>query len=83
MADTPINPDREQQRRDNIVSREQSGLEPRPEDLEGLEARDNREGREVRDERNDQDAAESGGAPGVARLDDGEGDREGDAGGRD
>lgn len=37
MADGPINPDREQQRKDNIVSRRQSGLEPRPEDLEGLE----------------------------------------------
>lgn len=33
MADRPINPDREQQRRDNIASRRQSGLEPRPEDL--------------------------------------------------
>lgn len=37
MADGPINPDREQQRRDNIVSRRQSGLEPRPEDLEDLD----------------------------------------------
>lgn len=34
MAERPINPDREQQRRDNLVSRRQSGLEPRPEDLE-------------------------------------------------
>lgn len=34
MADGPINPDREQQRRDNVVSRRQSGLEPRPEDVE-------------------------------------------------
>lgn len=38
MADRPINPDREQQRRDNIVSRRQSGLEPRPEDLKETEA---------------------------------------------
>lgn len=38
MADGPINPDREQQRKDNIASRKQSGLEPRPEDLQEKQA---------------------------------------------
>lgn len=33
MPGGPINPDREQQRADNIASRRQSGLEPRPRDL--------------------------------------------------
>ena len=34
MSEGPINPDREQQRADNIASRRQSGLEPMPKDRE-------------------------------------------------
>lgn len=32
MADTPTTGDREQQRKDNLASRRQSGLEPMPKD---------------------------------------------------
>lgn len=47
MADGPINPDREQQRKDNIASRKQSGLEPRPEDLQEKQAAE-RDGQAVK-----------------------------------
>lgn len=76
MTDRPINPDREQQRRDNIASRRQSGLEPLPQDLEEERAEQERKARsrdERRRERGGSDAlgrrveAASGGEP-VAGL---------------
>ena len=38
MADRPTTGDREQQRRDNVASRRQSGLEPLPRDREDAQA---------------------------------------------
>ena len=52
MKDEPVmNPDPEQQRRDNAESRRQSGLEPRPQDREPGEAKsgDEEEHRQKRD----------------------------------
>ncbi len=55
MSEGAISSDREQQARDNISSRRQSGLEPKPEDLRDVELADKN-----RKEKRAREAAESG-----------------------
>jgi hypothetical protein len=65
MMDRPSTPDRGQQRRDNLVSRRQSGLDPLPRDLE----EEDREGAGVqegeRDPEREKGRDPSSGAEGV------------------
>jgi hypothetical protein len=55
MSEGAISSDREQQARDNIASRRQSGLEPKPEDLRDVELADRH-----RKEKRARETAESG-----------------------
>ena len=50
MSEGPISGDREQQRRDNVASRRQSGLEPLPRDRKEQEADREAKTREAEDE---------------------------------
>ena len=56
MSEGAISSDREQQARDNISSRRQSGLEPKPEDVRDVELADKQ-----RKERRARETSESGG----------------------